>query len=95
MLFRSLVSLQQGVEDVLSRMNYATERQSFSPHLTLGRVRDNISPGGRRQIIQVMTSTAFEPGEAWMVGEVHLFRTTFTPQGSIHTSMGAVPLSQR
>lgn len=92
----SLVSLQQCVEDVLVQMDYATERQTFSPHLTLGRVRDRISPGARRRIIQAMLSASPASkvvSEPWMVEQVHLFRTTFTPKGSVHTSMGSVPLA--
>lgn len=90
----SLANLQQCVEGVLSEMNYATERQAFSPHLTLGRVRDRISPGARRRITQAMSSASFENSDPWLVEEVHLFRTTFTPQGSIYSSMGAVPLAR-
>lgn len=93
----SLVKLQQCVEDVLARMNFATERQAFSPHLTLGRVRDRISPGARRRIIQAMSSASPAStvvSEPWMVEQVHLFRTSFTPQGTIYSSMGAVPLAK-
>ena len=92
----SLVSLQQSVEDVLTTMNFSAERQAFSPHLTLGRVRDRISPGARRRIIQAMSAASPASkvvSEPWMVEQVRLFRTTFTPQGSIPTSMGAVPLA--
>lgn len=90
----SLTILQQGVEGVLSEMNYATERQTFSPHLTLGWVRERISPGARRRIIQAMSSATIQTSDPWLVEEIRIFRTTLTPQGSIHTSMGAVPLAQ-
>ena len=93
----ALLNLQQNVEDVLSQMNYATERQAFSPHLTLGRVRDRISPGARRRIIQAMSASSPAStvvSEPWMVEEIHLFRTSFTPQGSVYSSMGAVPLAR-
>ncbi len=93
----SLSNLQQCVEGVLVQMNHPTERQTFSPHLTLGRVRDGISPGARRRIIQAMSAASpasMVVSEPWTVEQVHLFRTTFTPQGSIYTSMGAVPLAQ-
>lgn len=96
----SLSNLQQCVEGVLAQMDYPTEKQTFSPHLTLGRVRDGISPGARRRIIQAMSAASpaspasLVVSEPWTVEQVHLFRTTFTPQGSIYTSMGAVPLAQ-
>lgn len=90
----SLVKLHEGVDEALAQMNYATERQTFSPHLTLGRVRDNVSPGARRRISQAISSTTIEDGEVWRVDEIHLFRTTFSPQGSIYTSMGSVPLAK-
>ena len=92
-----LANLQQCVEGVLADMNYPSERQTFSPHLTLGRVRERISPGARRRIIQAMTSelpASKVAGDPWVVEEVRLFRTTLTAQGSIHTSMGVVPLAR-
>ena len=93
----SLSSLQKCVEDTLAQMDYPTERQSFSPHLTLGRVRDGVSPGARRLIIQAMSKASLVSSvvsEPWAVEQVHLFRTTFTPNGSIYTSMGSVSLTQ-
>jgi len=90
----ALANLQQCVEGVLSEMNYATERQTFSPHLTLGRVRERISPGARRRIIQTMSSASIQTSDPWLVEEIRLFRTTLTPQGSIHTSMGVVPMAR-
>ena len=66
-------------------------------HLTLGRVRDRISPGARRRIIQAMSASSPAStvvSEPWMVEEIHLFRTSFTPQGSVYSSMGAVPLAR-
>ena len=93
----SLSSLQQCVEDTLAQMDYPTEKQSFSPHLTLGRVRDGVSPGARRLIIQAMSKASLVSSvvsEPWAVEQVHLFRTTFTPNGSIYTSMGSVSLTQ-
>jgi len=93
----SLSSLQQRVEDTLAQMDYPTEKQSFSPHLTLGRVRDGVSPGARRRIIQAISkasSVSRVVSEPWAVDQVHLFRTTFTPNGSIYTSMGSVSLTQ-
>ncbi|PKB63575.1 MAG: 2'-5' RNA ligase [SAR202 cluster bacterium Io17-Chloro-G2] len=89
----TLTNLQQCVEGVLSELNYATERQTFSPHLTLGRVRERISPGARRRIIQAMSSASIPTSDPWLVKEIRLFRTTLTPQGSIHTSMGVVPMA--
>ena len=90
----SLANLQRCVEGVLAEMNYATERQTFSPHLTLGRVRERISPGARRRIIQAMSSASIETSDPWLVEEIRLFRTTLTPQGSIHSSMGVVPMAR-
>jgi len=93
----SLSSLQQRVEDTLAQMDYPTEKQTFSPHITMGRVRDGVSPGARRRIIQAISkasSVSRVVSEPWAVDQVHLFRTTFTPNGSIYTSMGSVSLTQ-
>ena len=90
-----LSELQAAVDEAVGKLGLPKEQRPFSPHLTLGRVRDRISPGARRGIILAMIAPSPASNvvsEPWMVEQVHLFRTTFTPQGSIHTSMGSVPL---
>ena len=39
-----LVSLQKSIEAGTTRLGYEQEERAFSPHLTIGRVRQNVNP---------------------------------------------------
>lgn len=88
----SLGILQERVDQELSRLGFAKERRPFNPHLTLGRVRDGTPPNLRQQIGTTMGNTQLTGGEAWEATEIHLIRSTITPQGARYTSMGSKPL---
>ena len=88
----SLEKIQALLEEELSQMGFARDRRPFSPHLTLGRVRDGASPKQRRDIGQAIGNTRLPLGEVWEVAEIHLIRSTLTPQGARYTSMGSRPL---
>ena len=56
----------------------------FTPHLTLGRMRDNVSGEQRRRAGAVIAEVTL-PGEvSWKVGEVNLMSSTLTPQGAVY-----------
>ena len=88
----SLKSLQEKVDEAISRLGFPREKRPFNPHLTLGRVRDGVSSGTRRQVSAAFAATSLEPGDPWEVKEVHLIRSTLTPGGAIYTHLGSVPL---
>lgn len=88
----SLKGLQEKVDEAISRLGFPREKRPFNPHLTLGRVRDGVSPSIRRQISAAFATTNLEPGDSWEVKEMHLIRSTLTPGGAIYTSLGSVSL---
>jgi 2'-5' RNA ligase len=88
----SLGTIQMRVEEELSQLGFPRERRPFSPHLTLGRVRDGVSTNQRNHVGRTMSSTPLPPGDVWEVTEIHLIRSTLTPQGARYTSMGSQPL---
>ena len=87
-----LTGAQLGVEEAMAEQGFAKERRSFNPHLTIGRVRDGVSASEWQKIGTSVTSCSFEPTESWMAETMHLFQTTFTPDGSIHDIIGSAPL---
>ena len=80
------------VDESLEAVGFERERRRFRPHLTLGRVRDQVSPAERRRVGQVMQQAALPRKVAWQVGEVHLIRSTLTPGGAIYDSIGSASL---
>ena len=86
-----LTGVQLGVEEAMSERGFTKERRSFNPHLTIGRVRDGVSASDRQKIGTSVTSCSLDPTESWMADTMHLFQTTFTPDGSIHDIIGSAP----
>ena len=73
-------------------LGFARERRPFSPHLTLGRVRDGVSADLRRRAGSTLTGMAMEDGVPWEPEDVHLIQSTLTPQGAIYAKLGSVPI---
>ena len=68
------------------------EKRAFSPHLTLGRVRDTASGDQRRRIGQALAEVALEAEVSWKVSEVKLIRSTLKPSGAVYDALGSCPL---
>jgi RNA 2',3'-cyclic 3'-phosphodiesterase len=87
-----LGSLQRAVETAAARLGYEPEERGFSPHLTIGRVRQNASSAALHNI-----RTAVENTQVGMLGRarvdaVHLYRSELRSDGSIYTRLFSAPL---
>lgn len=88
-----LGKLQNAIATTTARLGYPTESKSFSPHLTIGRVRDHIRPSELQTIKHALDTTQVsEIGEA-LVNCIQLFRSDLRPEGPIYTSLFRVPLA--
>jgi len=90
-----LKDLQKRVDEAVSALGFAREKQPFRPHLTLGRVREGVSPETRSQIGATLSATGLKGGDLWLVDTLHLIRSTLTPSGAQYTSLGSVPLWEK
>lgn len=88
-----LQALQARVERALNPLGFPPEDRAFSPHLTLGRVRDGVRPAELREISQLIERTQVGQLGEQMVQRVVLFRSDLRPAGPIYTPLGEVPLS--
>ena len=84
----ALRQLQLLVDEEISKMGFVKEHRPFRPHLTLGRVRDQVPQVERYRIGQVMRKAALVGSHAWEAGGIHLIRSTLTPTGAIYNSIG-------
>jgi 2'-5' RNA ligase len=87
-----LVLLQKNIESALSPLGFAAEARAFTPHLTLGRVRDNARPDERQSLGQLVSGTASPTDNEFSIASVYLIRSQLTPQGPIYTTIGSVAL---
>ena len=87
-----LGALQEKLETAMYGLNFPRERRTFSPHLTLGRVRDGVSAVARQRVGAVVTSGSLEDADSWPVNMVHLMRSNLTPEGAVYSSLGSASL---
>lgn len=85
-----LASCQVAAEEHFGRLGFPREARPFSPHLTLGRVRDDRSDGAlRRAVAEVEIAATHQP-----VTELCLFQSTLTPQGARYAVVSRHPLGE-
>lgn len=89
-----LAALQRSVEAGASRLGYEKESRAFSPHLTLGRVRQNISMDDLQKIRTTMDSTQIGTIGTARIDSVHLFQSELRSSGSIYTKLFSAKLKE-
>ena len=80
----ALQRLYEAVEEALAPLGFPPEGRTFTPHLTLARLRDGTSPQERARAAARLTSLAWEEGAAVPVGGVSLMRSMLRPGGAVY-----------
>ena len=88
----SLAALQLAVDDAVGELGLPREQRAFSPHLTLGRVRRDVTEGQLRKIGQVMEGGELPASPPWTADTVNLMRTELDPAGSRHYLVGSASI---
>jgi len=89
-----LSGLQKRIESNLSPLGFAPESRPFTPHLTLGRLRDRASLHERQSFGQLIVGTRFESVFSFGVDAINLMRSQLTSEGPIYTKIGSVKLKE-
>lgn len=87
-----LTSLQKNVEAGAVRLGYEKEERGFSPHLTLGRVGQNVSAADLQRIRSALENTQIGRIGTATIEAVHLYKSDLHTDGSIYTKLLSVPL---
>jgi len=87
-----LIALQRDIDQALMPLGFAIEKRPFSPHLTLGRLRERASPGERNSIGKLVMATESEGGPSMEVNQISLMRSTLTPSGAIYNRLASIEL---
>ena len=82
-----LSRLQEQIEDGLARLGFAHERRSFTPHLTLARVRDQASAQERQALGLVLASTGLGIDYNFTVNAVNLMKSQLTREGAVYSKL--------
>ena len=88
----ALTYLQHALEMAAARLGYAPEDREFSPHLTIGRVRQNVSAADQQKVRDALEGTKVGNLGAVCVNGVHLFKSDLQPTGSLYTKLFSAPL---
>ncbi len=86
-----LEALVRAVNAALAVVGFEPERRPFRPHLTLGRVRDEISTRQRAEI-EVAVGKSGVPNASWRTAQVSLMRSRLTAQGASYEVLATFPL---
>ena len=85
-----LVGLHRDIDRALVPLGFPQEGRPFTPHLTLGRLREQAPPGERTGIGKLVAATEFEGGPAFAVNELSMMRSTLTPAGPIYNRLASI-----
>jgi RNA 2',3'-cyclic 3'-phosphodiesterase len=89
-----LTALQHSLEVETSRLGYAREERSFSPHLTLGRVSRNANSHQIRKISSILSDYKVGFLGVADVDGVHLLKSELKPGGAVYTNIFTAPLKR-
>ena len=89
-----LEALQHGIESATTRLGYESKERGFAPHLTIGRVRQNISAADQQKIRRALEGTQIDSLGIARVDSVHLYNSDLKPTGSVYTRLFSAPLKK-
>ena len=86
-----LLKAQQSVEKSLAAIGFKEEKRTFTPHLTLGRIK---SPRGKRAVSQHLEAFGECNCGTLTVTEICLFKSELKPSGAVYTKLKTFLLSE-
>jgi RNA 2',3'-cyclic 3'-phosphodiesterase len=90
-----LLDLQRRLEDNLGTVGFKREQRAFSPHLTLGRVKDGMGEDQLRRIGGAVESGSMEAPAVMPVDGMWLFRSILRPAGAEYSALYRAEISGR
>ena len=88
----ALEALQHGIEAAAATLGYPAEKRPFSPHLTIGRVKQNVNSAGMQKIRTALEETEVGSLGTIRVTAIHLFKSDLKPTGAVYTRLFSAPL---
>jgi len=86
----ALMELQKQVDALCERLAFAAEHHSFTPHLTVARLR-KAEPAAVYRFIRSHTDWLYPPHSATTVT---LYKSSLRAEGALHTAMAHIPLRE-
>ena len=87
-----LEALQHGIEHECSRLGFEPDARPFSPHLTIGRVRQTASPAEHQKIRKILEEFKIDSLGTARVDSVNLYKSDLKSSGPVYTRLFSAPL---
>lgn len=91
----TLAQVQTAIEEKLVPLGFGKEGRPFHPHLTLGRVRRNISMSELPQLQDAVDEFVVGQIGHFEVSELHLIRSILKPSGAEYSTLMEFPLGSK
>ncbi|MFM8367950.1 MAG: RNA 2',3'-cyclic phosphodiesterase [Chloroflexota bacterium] len=88
----ALSNLRKAIEEGAKRLGYEKEERPFSPHLTLGRVRQGLDGKDLQKISNALSSIQLGKIGIARVDSVHIYKSDLNSEGSVYTKLFSTPL---
>ncbi len=89
-----LSALQECLEQALEPLGFAPEDRAFTPHLTLGRLRDGTTREERLRFGELVTSMRSGGMPSFEVSAISLMRSELMPSGAVYSRLQSVSLEE-
>jgi len=87
-----LEALQHGIEAAAATLGYPNEKRTFSPHLTIGRVKRKVGSAGMQKIRAALEEAKIGSLGSARINAVHLFKSELKPTGAVYTRLFSASL---
>ncbi len=87
-----LAHLQKNIEERSVRLSYEQEERPFSPHLTLGRVRQKRTAQETQKISNTLSTIQLGKIGTARVNSLHLYQSDLNSEGSTYTKLFSTSL---
>ncbi len=89
---KPLLDLHNNIDCVLAPLGFPPEKRAFSPHLTLGRVREEALPGEKRRLGENVAVLKTEANLSFKVESLSLMRSKLTREGAVYSCLASFAL---
>ena len=90
----TLEVLQRGIDSASRRLGYESEEHGFSPHLTIGRVKQSVTATEQQAIRRALEETRIDSLGTARVDSIHLYKSDLKPTGSVYTRLYSAQLKK-
>ncbi len=91
----TLAQVHSSINEKLVPLGFGKEGRPFHPHLTLGRVRRNVSESDLSQLQDTVNKFVVGQIGQFEVREIHLIESILKPSGAEYSTLGKYPLGRK